>query len=270
MRGARALLATIVAATLLAGCATAPASPTGSAAPLPVELQVYAAASLGRALKALAPVYVASHPGVRLVLSFDSSAALATKIEQGAPADLLLAADTATPQRLVDSGLGAGAVRPFARTRLVVIVPAMGRTRVAAPADLGREGVRVIACADGVPLARYTARWLERVAALPAYGDDFPARYAANVVSREENAAALVAKVMLGEGDGAIVYASEVAGNLAVRPVAIPDDENVEATYGGLALAGAAHPTEAAAFLAWLAGEEGSATLAAYGFDPPR
>ena len=48
-------------------------------------------------------------PGVTLTISTDSSAALETQIEQGAPADVFLSADATNPQKLVDEGLADGA-----------------------------------------------------------------------------------------------------------------------------------------------------------------
>ncbi len=45
-----------------------------------------------------------SEPGTDLTISTDSSAALETQIEQGAPADVFLSADTTNPQKLVDGG----------------------------------------------------------------------------------------------------------------------------------------------------------------------
>ena len=56
-------------------------------------------------------------------MSTDSSSALETKIEQGAPADVFLSADTTNPQKLVDKGLAAGAPVTFAGNKLTVIVP---------------------------------------------------------------------------------------------------------------------------------------------------
>ena len=54
--------------------------------------------------------YEAANPGTTLTVSTDSSAALATQIEQGAPADVFLSADTTNPQKLVDGGLADGDV----------------------------------------------------------------------------------------------------------------------------------------------------------------
>ena len=71
-------------------------------------LEVYAAASLKAALAQTKTAYEAANPGVTLTVSTDASSALETKIEQGAPADVFLSADTTNPQKLVDKGLAAG------------------------------------------------------------------------------------------------------------------------------------------------------------------
>ena len=56
--------------------------------------------------------------GVKLVVSFGSSATLATQIQNGAPIDLFLAADYSFPEQLVAAGLAdAKAPRPTPRER---------------------------------------------------------------------------------------------------------------------------------------------------------
>ena len=86
-------------------------------APRGVELTVYAAASLKGALDKAKAAYEAANPGTTLTISTDSSAALETQIEQGAPADVFLSADTTNPQKLVDKGLADGAAgRPSPAT----------------------------------------------------------------------------------------------------------------------------------------------------------
>jgi len=89
----------------------------------------------------------------------------------------------------------------------------------------------------------------------------------ANIVSREDDVRAVLAKVELGEGDAGIVYATDAFGSRNVRSIMIPPEANVAVTYEGVALAGARRPHEAAAFLAWLAGPEGQALLAQFGFE---
>lgn len=260
----RRLLPGVILVALIASACS-----SGSSAASAVELQVYAAASLRTALDKVTSVYEAGDPGITLTVSTDSSTALETKIEQGAPADVFLSADTANPQRLVAKGLAAGSMTAFAGNELTVVVPTGNPAGITAPTDLARPGVKVIAAADGVPIQEYTARWLAKVKSLPAYGPDFPAKYEANVVSREDNVGALLAKVGLGEGDAGVVYVTDAKSSDKVLTVSIPAAENVPAAYGGVVLKASAHLAAADAFLAWLAGPEGQRVLAEFGFLPP-
>jgi molybdate transport system substrate-binding protein len=61
--------------------------------------------------------------GSRLRLVFGSTTNLVRQIEQGAPYELLLAADEVSVQRLADKGLTAGPPVVFARGQLSLIVP---------------------------------------------------------------------------------------------------------------------------------------------------
>lgn len=234
----------------------------------PVELVVYGAASLKGVLAEVETTYEAAHPGLAVTVSTDNSAALATQIEQGAPADVFLSADTTNPARLVDAGLAAGRPVPFARNELAVIIPADNPAGLAAVEDLGRPGVKIIAAGEDVPITGYATRLVANLAGEPGSPAGFGAAYEANVVSREDNVKAVVAKIELGEGDAAIVYATDAQASDRVTTLEIPPGANVAATYDGLVVASSAHPAEAAAFLRWFAGPGGAAILARAGFLP--
>jgi molybdate transport system substrate-binding protein len=270
-RAAAGALLSIIVATALAGCTSAgaslnPASPSPSAAG--GELQVYAAASLKAALVKVAQAFTAANPGTTLTVSTDSSAALETKIEQGAPADVFLSADTANPQKLIDKGLASGTIAKFAGNLLTVIVPASNPAGITSPADLADGGVKVIGAGDAVPITKYAAQLAANLAKQPGYPADFAARYAANVVSKEDNVAAVVSKVELGEGDAAIVYVTDAKTSSKVRTIDVPAAANVPATYGGVVVRASARSDAAGRFLAWLAGPDGQAVLASFGFQP--
>ena len=255
-------VATAVLAAMLVGCSAAAIERSRG-------LTVYAAASLRDALDAAARAYEAADARLSVTVSTDSSSALEIQIEQGAPADVFLSADTANPQKLVDAGLADGEPVAFAGNDLTVVVPAGNPGGIRTPADLGRPGVRVIAAGDNVPITRYASQLLGRLAALAGYPAGFEAAYAANVVSREDNVKALIAKVELGEGDAGIVYVTDARASSKVETVAVPDEANVPATYAGVVVKGSSNVAGAHGFLSWLANADGQAILAEFGFLPP-
>jgi len=277
------LIALVAVALLATACSSTgsspsavPASPTtapGTASTAPsaaaANLTIYGAASLKAALADMKAAYETANPGSTLSISTDSSATLETQIEQGAPADVFLSADTKNPQALVDKGLAAGDVVKFAGNLLTVIVPTANTAGVQSPADLAKPGIKVIAAGDAVPITKYASQLVANLAKQSGYPADFAAKYAANVASKEDNVAAVVAKVELGEGDAAIVYVTDARNSTKVTTIPVPDGANVPATYGAVAVKASKNPDAAAAFLTWLTGPDGQAILAKYGFLPP-
>jgi molybdate transport system substrate-binding protein len=249
--------------------AATPSSTPASATPAAIDLTIYGAASLKAALEKAKTAYEAAVPGTTLTISTDASSALATKIEQGAPADVFLSADTKNPQALVDKGLTDGPAVDFAGNKLTVIVPADNPARITTPADLARAGVKLIAAGDEVPITKYATQLVGNLAKEPGYPADFAAAYAANVVTREDNVKAVVAKIELGEGDAGIVYITDAAASTKAATVTVPDSANVLATYAGVVVKESSNAAAARAFLAWLAGPDGRAILASFGFLPP-
>jgi molybdate transport system substrate-binding protein len=250
-------------AALVMGCGS------GSPSALTVDLEVYAAASLKQAMAGVETAYEAANSGLTVTVSTDSSAALATKIEQGAPADVFLSADTTNPQKLVDGGFASGDVMPFAGNALTIIVPGDNPAAIRTPADLATPGVKIVAAGETVPITTYATQLVENLAGSPGYPADFAAAYAVNVVSEEDNVSGIVTKVALGEGDAGIVYVTDAVGADSVTTVDVPASANVRATYGGVVVKSSAEQDAAAAFLAWLAASEGQAVLAELGFLPP-
>jgi molybdate transport system substrate-binding protein len=242
---------------------TAPASAPAA------DLTIFGAASLAGVLDAAKTAYETANPGSTLTVSTDSSAALEMQIEQGAPADVFLAADTTNPQKLVDGGFAAGDTVDFAGNELTVIVPKDNPGRVATPADLARSDVKVVAAGDAVPITKYATQLVKNLAKVSGYPADFQAAYDRNVVSKEDNVKSVVAKVGLGEGDAGIVYATDALASKDVDTVPIPAGANVPATYAGVVVKASPDADAAKAFLDWLAGPDGQAILKQSGFLPP-
>ena len=100
-------------------------------------------------------------------------------------------------------------------------------------------------------------------------GEGFVAAVAANVVSEEEDVRDVLTRVQLGEADAGIVYVSDVTADVAgdVEIVEIPDDVNILASYP-IAPVADGNQELAAAFIAYVLGPDGQATLAEFGFMP--
>ena len=150
-----------------------------------------------------------------------------------------------------------------------MIVPLDNRAGIASPKDLANAGVKVIAAGPEVPITKYANQAVDNLAKVSGYPADFAAKYAANVVSQEQNVKGIVAKVELGEGDGGIVYVTDAKASAKVTPIDIPAEANVPATYGGVVVKDAKYATDAQAFFDWLKGTDGQALFAKYGFLPP-
>ena len=263
MRGFVPALAIVLVA---AGCAVGTARSPSVAR---IELTIFGAASLRGALEAAKPAYEAAAPGTRLTLSTDSSSTLATQIEQGAPADVFLSADTTQPARLVEGGYASGDMVPFATNRLTIIIPPENSGDIRTPADLARPGVRIIAAGDEVPITTYARQLVANLATESGFQVGFVAAYDRNVASREDNVNAIVAKIELGEGDAGIVYVTDARGSTTVKAVEVPDAANVSATFAGVVVKTSPNQEAAKAFLDWFAGPDGRSILASFGFRPP-
>ncbi len=261
--GSSAPVAAIPACAAIAAAPSAPGVPVTAPSGSPVapvgELTVFAAASLRNAFDALGPRWTATS-GLTPISSFDASSALRAQIEEGAPADVFASADVANVERLLDAGLAQDPVA-FACNQLTIIVPAGNPAGVTDAADLAREGITIIAAGPEVPITRYAARLTENLGIADGY--------AANVVSEEDNVAAVRAKIEAGEGDAAIVYVTDaIASGDAVVQIPVPAEANVPATYAAAVITASDQPVEAGDFLAFLTSEVGQSGLAAFGFLP--
>ena len=271
-------IAAVLVALMAAACssggsgaapsAAAPSAPASQAAG--TELTVLGAASLKGVLEKAKAAYESANPGTTVTISTGSSTALETQIEQGAPADVFLSADTANPQKLVDGGFAAGPPTVFAGNELTIITPTDNPGGVNVPNDLAKSGLKIIAAGDEVPITKYATKLVANLAAVPGAPANFVDAYNANVASKEEDVKSVVAKVELGEGDAGIVYVTDAAASSKVKTVAVtPDSANVPATYAGVTVKASTNPDAALTFLTWFAGPDGQAILSSFGFLPP-
>jgi molybdate transport system substrate-binding protein len=152
----------------------------------------------------------------------------------------------------------------------VIVTPRDNPARITSLDDLAGDGVKLVVANKDVPAGNYARKAL--CAYEEAGHDGFSEAVLANVVSEEEDVRSVLTKVLLGEADAGIVYASDAtASDLAgdsLNVIEFPEDVPVSATYPVAALAGG-NEDLANAFISALLSPEGQAALAKYGFGTP-
>lgn len=246
----------------------------GDAGPAPSEtavdgrVTVFAASSLTDAFKEIGTAFTAENPKASVTFNFAASSALATQINEGAPADVFAAADDATYQRVAAKGT-IDAPATFATNEPVIVVPSSG-SPVNAFEDLAKGGVKLVLAGPSVPIGNYSRQILVNASTASGAGADFGTKVLANLKSDETNVKSVLAKIQLGEGDAGIVYTTDAAaaGN-QVKAIAIPDMYNIIAEYPIGAMADSSNVAAARAFVAFVLSDAGRAILAKYGFGSP-
>lgn len=226
------------------------------------SLKVFAAASLTESFKEIGALFAAQH-AVSPAFQFAATNELRLQIENGARPDVFASASTEEMDRAVRSGL-VKTPRPFAKSRLALIVPKSNPGRLESLRDLARPGLKLVVAGPKVPAGAYTLAMLEKVAADPGYGAGFKAAVLENVVSHELNVRSVCAKVSLGEGDAGVVYHSDVTARLGqtVRALEVPARFNVEAIYPVAVVERAPHAGAAQKFVEFLVSPAAQAVLA--------
>lgn len=249
----RRTAARLAAAALLAPTALAPAACSGAGEE--PGLTVLAAASLTGPFQQLAVEFEERHD-VRVTLSFDSSATLAQQTVEGAPADVLATADEATMDDAVAGGATAAAPTRFALNELVLAVPAGNPADVEALGDLG--GSAWVRCVDTAPCGRLAGRVLAG------------AGVAAEPVSLETDVRAVLTKVVTGEAEAGLVYATDAAAaGDQVDSFPLGSARRHRTAYLAAPLAQAADVSWAEAWVDLLESDAGRRVLARAGFVLP-
>lgn len=217
---------------------------------------VFAAASLTAPFEAIEKAFEAAHPAFDVQCNFAGTPQLVLQLREGAVADVFASADQPNMARVVADGKAAGDPRVFARNRLAIVVKSGNAAGIRGLADLARPGRKVALCGAAVPAGRYAREALAK------------ANVTVRSSSDEPNVKALVAKVMLGELDAGIVYATDCRAN-GVTEVPIPAEHQVLVDHPIVACRNAANPAGGAAFLDHVLSPAGQRVLADCGFVIP-
>jgi molybdate transport system substrate-binding protein len=226
------------------------------------SLTVFAAASMKNALDDIDLAFTAK-TGVKITASYAASSALAKQIEQGAPADIFMSADT----DWMDYAAGKKAINAASRLSLlgnsiVLIAPkdsTIDKVAIGPGFDLAKlAGNGKIATGDvnAVPVGKYAKAALEKLGAWNAAAPKF---------AMAESVRAALTLVARGEAALGIVYATDARIEPGVKIVGtFPADSHPPIIYPVAATATA--KPEAASYLAFLRSSAAKAIFEKYGF----
>jgi molybdate transport system substrate-binding protein len=245
-----------VAFLILSGSAYSPALAQDK------SLTVFAAASMKNALDDINAAYT-DKTGVKVVASYAASSALAKQIEQGAPADIFISADT----DWMDYAIGKKDINEATRLNLlgnsiVLIAPKDSKIEnvtIGQGFDLAKlAGSGKIATGDvkAVPVGKYAKAALEKLGAWEAAEPKF---------AMAESVRAALTLVARGEAALGIVYSTDAKVEPGVKVVGtFPADSHPPIIYPVAATATA--KAGAADYLAFLRSSAAKTVFEKYGF----
>ncbi len=220
------------------------------------SITVFAAASLTESFGDVKSTLEAAKPKLSIRYNFAGSGALVTQIQQGAPADVIATADTASMKKLSDAGL-VESPTTFAKNKLEILVAPGDPKGIKKLADLARKDIKLVLEDATVPAGKYSAKALEA------------AGVTVHPVSREADVKSAVAKVTTGEADATVVYVSDVeAAGSKGTGVEIPAAQNVTAEYPIAIVKATKNHAGAAAFVDAIVKGTGQTALKKHGFLP--
>ncbi len=244
----------------LAALALAPAAAV-SAPPPAAPVTVFAAASLKNALDDVGAAFTAA-TGTPVRFSYAASSAIARQIEQGAPADLYISADSDWMDYLAKRGLiVAASRRDLLTNRLALIAPAASavKVRIGRGMPLARAlgSGRLAVAGPEVPAGRYARASLTALGVMASVEDK---------LAPAENVRAALAFVAQGATPLGIVYDTDAKVEPKVRIVGLfPDASHPKILYPAAQVAASTNPA-GPAFLRFLQGREAAAVFRKCGF----
>ena len=190
---------------------TAPAAETTAPQAEPVEVVVFAAASLEATLTEIADLYKEVAPEVTLTFSFESSGTLRTQIIEGAVCDLFISAGQSQMNDLEAGQNDTGADFVYADTRIdfvenkvVLAVPDNNPKDIQTFSDLATDKLSLLCIGnDDVPVGSYSLEILDTLGIdIAQLESDGKVTYASNVTE-------VANQVKEGAVDCGIIYATD-------------------------------------------------------------
>ena len=190
---------------------TTPAAETTAPQAEPVEVVVFAAASLEATLTEIADLYKEVAPEVTLTFNFDSSGTLRTQIKEGAVCDLFISAGQSQMNDLEAGQNEDGADFVYADTRIdfvenkvVLAMPDDNPAGIETFSDLATDKLSLLCIGnDDVPVGSYSLEILDTL------GIDIAQLEADGKVTYASNVTEVANQVKEGAVDCGIIYATD-------------------------------------------------------------
>ncbi len=245
----------------------------------PVELIVFAAASMKETLTQIAGLYKAAAPNVTLTFTFDSSGTLKTQIQESADCDVFISAAPKQMNQLDGSlrddkdknpdGLDfvlEGTRFNLLENKVALAVPdgnPKGIENYAQLAELLKSGDVLLAMGNSdVPVGQYTQKIFKY---FDLSEDDLASK---GVLTYGSNVKEVTTQVSEAAVDCGVIYATDAfSAGLTVVDTATADMCG-QVIYPAAVLNISRHADEAGAFLAFLRGPEASEVFKSVGFSP--
>ena len=233
------------------------------------DLHIFAAASLTDAYNDMAQHLMDENPNLNITIETAGSQTLVTQLEEGATADVLATADTATMDRAQESGLISDDPVMFTSNRLVIVTPANNPAGIESIDDLAGDNISLVLANPEVPVGNYSMLAFCDYANGEEAPDGFINAINNNLVSEEPDVRHVLTKVQLGEADAGIVYASDATASMLngveLQVIEFPESVRTSAGYP-IALVDGGNTELGTAFISFVLSDEGQEILAHYGF----
>ena len=243
----------------------------------PQDLIVFAAASMTETLTELGDKYMADHPEINIIYTFDSSGTLKTQIEEGAKCDIFISAaqkqmdalDATADTEKNPDGLDfvdSDTRFDILENKVVLVVPEGNPKNINSFDDMkaGLEGgsIKMAMGNEDVPVGQYTQK------ILAFYGLDEAALAQAGSITYGSNVKEVTTQVAEGTVDCGVIYATD-AYSAGMDPVDTATEEMCGKTiYPAAILKGTSDKKAAQAFLDFLQEDDSKKVFEKVGFIP--
>jgi molybdate transport system substrate-binding protein len=193
------------------------------------QVTIFAASSLTDAVNTIRQSYESENDHIDIRINYAGSKTLRSQLENGAQADIFLSANKKHYDALLDQGILSEG-REILQNEMVLVLSKEGAEKIKTLEDL-RKDHQLILAEKGVPAGDYGREVICRLGEV--YGPDYEGAVLENLASSENNVRQVLMKIVLGEGDAAFVYKTDVNQDIKDQVVVldIPKDYNVTASY---------------------------------------